>query len=228
MLFYKVHLEGTVNEIKSMIDEMTNYDESFQSDELGTDFDFTEDGNPEISNVEEVEEMADALKSVAPDAKFTIKGTVENHDYYMDFDISYDSKELLSKSSDWYISYFVCKDNYKTYDDFCSQTDLGMKVSREQFEEWINEECEIIVLDSGDGDVCLKAPLSERNNSPWDDYEFTCCPVCGEMCDDITPPIIGNDGKMYHWWCAEDAKVDGIVWGTGEVMIKGETVGYKM
>ena len=30
---------------------------------------------------------------------------------------------------------------------------------------------------------------------------------------------------MYHWWCAEDAKVDGIVWGTGEVMIKGETVG---
>lgn len=33
----------------------------------------------------------------------------------------------------------------------CSQTDLGMKVSREQFEEWINEECEIIVLDSGDG-----------------------------------------------------------------------------
>ena len=162
MLFYKVHLEGTVNEIKSMIDEMTNYDESFQSDELGTDFDFTEDGNPEISNVEEVEEMADALKSVATDAKFSIKGTVENHDYYMDFDISYDSKELLSKSSDWYISYFVCKDNYKTYEDFCSQTDLGMKVSREQFEEWINEECEIIVLDSGDGDVCLKAPLSER------------------------------------------------------------------
>ena len=221
MLFYKIYLEGTANEIKSMIGEMTNYDESFQSDELGTDFDFMEDGNPEISNIEEVEQMADTLKSAAPDSKFKIMGTVENHDYFMDFEITYDSKELLSKSSDWYISYFVCKDNYKTYDDFCSQTNLGKKVSKEQFEKWINEECEIIVLDSGDGDVCLKAPLSERNKSSWDDYEFTCCPVCGEMCDDITPPIIGKDGKMYHWWCAEDAKVDGIIWGTGKVMIKG-------
>ena len=208
-----------------MIAESSKYDTFSSEMGLSTVFDFTEDGNPEISNVEEVEEIADALKSAAPDAKFTIKGTVENHDYHMDFDITYDSKELVSKSSDWYISYFVCRDNYKDYEDFCSQTDLGMKVSREQFEEWINEECEISVLDSGDGDVCLKVPLSERVKNPWYDYEFTRCPVCGEMCDDITPPIIGNDGNMYHWWCAEDEKVDGVVWGTGEVMIKGETAG---
>ena len=222
MLFYKVNFEGTAEEIKSMIGEMAKYDERFQSVELGTEFDFTEDGNSEISSVEEVEQMADILKSAAPDAKFKIKGTVENHDYYMDFEITYDSKELISKSSEWYISYFVCRDNYKNYDDFCNQTDLGKKASREQFEEWINEECEIIVLDSGDEDVYLKAPLSERIKSPRDDYEFTCCPVCGEMCDDITPPIIGNDGNMYHWWCAEDAKVDGIVWGSGQAMIKGK------
>jgi hypothetical protein len=87
MLFYKIHLEGTANEIKSMIGEMTNYDERFQSDELGTDFDFMEDGNPEISNIEEVEQMADTLKSAAPDAKFKIMGTVENHDYFMDFEM---------------------------------------------------------------------------------------------------------------------------------------------
>ena len=144
MLFYKVHLEGTTKEIKSMISEMTKYDESFQSNELGTDFDFMEDGNPEISNVEEVEQMADTLKSAAPDAKFKIKGTVENHDNFMDFEITYDSKELLSKSSDWYISYFICKDNYKNYDDFCSQTNLGKKVSKEQFEKWSEEHIKML------------------------------------------------------------------------------------
>ena len=221
MLFYQVHLEGTEDEIQKMIDELSEYDEFFSEEVVGTDFDLTEDGNPEISDVDEVEEMANALTSAAPDAKFTIVGTVENHDYYMDFEIAYDSKEMVIKSSDWYDSYFICRENFKNYEDFCDITGLESKVSREQFDEWLKEECEISVLDSGEGEVCLKAPLSKRVKSPWDDIEFTRCPVCGEMCDYITPPIIGKDGKMYHWWCAEDEKIDGIVYGTGEPMIGG-------
>ena len=222
MLFYKVHLEGNDEEIRKMIDKLAEFDECFTDVEPGKDFDFTEEGNPEISNVEEVEEIANALESEAPDAEFTIIGTVENHDYCMDFEITYNSKKFLSKSSDWYTSYYVCKDNYGNYEDFCNQTGLGMKVSRKQFEEWLNKECEIVVLDSEDGEVCMKAPLFERVKSPWDDIEFSRCPVCGEMCDDITPPIIGNDGNMYHWWCAEDAKIDGIVYGTGKPMVGGK------
>ena len=210
MLFYKVHFDGTEQEIRAMIQKISEYDKYFPKEEIRNDFDFMDEENPEFSNVEEIEEIAKALVSKASNAKFSIVGTVENHGYYMDFEIEYDSKKLTRKKSDWYVSYYLCEDNFEDYEEFCDETDLGDRVSEEQFDEWIEEECEIAVVKSGDGPVYKKAPLSE----PIVLYskKLGRCPVCGEQLDHITPIITSKDGKMYHIWCAEEKGIEGEMW----------------
>ena len=207
MLFYKVNLEGTEDDIQSMIKILSGYDDRILSMNKATEYDFSEDENPNISNVEEVELIAQDLTSNVPNSKFTIVGTVENHDEYMDFELVYDSRKLTKRISDWYFSYYICKQNFKDYEEFCNNTDLGDRVTQEQFNEWLQEECEIAVVDNGDGLVYKKAPLSK----PYElsTQELGKCPVCGEQLDHITPIIKTSDGKMYHIWCAEGAGIDG-------------------
>ena len=149
MLFWKIHFDGTEAEIRKMIDKVVEYDEYFPQEEICTDFDFMDEETPQFSSVEEVEEMAQELAFVAPNAGFSIAGTVEDHDYNMDFEIEYDSKKLRSRKSDWYVPYSICRFNYKNYTQFCDFTGLGDKVSKEQFDEWIEEGCNIAVIDGG-------------------------------------------------------------------------------
>ena len=207
MLFYKINLEGAENEIKRMIEILSEYDDRFEDVEIANEYDFTQDEKPNICFVEEVELIAQALTSKVPAAKFIISGTVENHDYYMDFVLEYDTKKLTKRISEWYISYYICKFNYKDYEEFCHRTDLGDRVSQEQFNEWLQEECEIAVINNGEGPVFKKAPLS--NPYELSTQELGKCPVCGEQLDHVTPIIKASSGKMYHIWCAERAGIEG-------------------
>lgn len=209
MLSCKVHFEGTKEEVTEMLQDLLDCDKSLlEKVKPVCNFELNDDpDDPQISNVEEVEEMAQSLITVAPNAKFSFIGSVENHDEYMDFEIQYDSKKLTKRVSGWYISYFICGFNYENYEDFCCKTGLRDKVSREQFDEWLIEECDVALVD---GKVYKKAPLSEPIELPSE--ELGCCPVCGEQLDHITPIIIAEDGKKYHIWCAEEAGIDGEMW----------------
>lgn len=207
MLFYTVHLEGSEDDISSMIDILAEYDENFSDVEIDTDYDFTEEGNPDISNIEEVDEMAQALTSAIPNARFNFSGTLENHDYNMDFEIDYDSKVLIRRNSEWYVSYGIDKFCFPNYEEFCDCTGLGDKISREQFEKWLDNESFIAVLDDGKRTVYEKAPLS--NTVTLKTEQLGVCPVCGERLNRVTPVMLGQGGKRYHIWCAEKAGIEG-------------------
>ncbi len=170
MLFYKLHIDGKEDTIAEVIDILSTYDDIWEeNDDIRPDYDFMEDGNPQISDVDEVVEMVQEVAEELPKVGILVTGTVKNHDYYMDFEVKYKAKRLTKRYSEWYSSYHVSKSNYKSYADFCEATNLGSRVTENQFNEWINEDCDISVLDSGEGEVVTEVPLSDPVEVEIDD-----------------------------------------------------------
>jgi hypothetical protein len=115
------------------------------------------------------------MANVAPCASFSIKGEDVNHGCSMAFEFVFDNKKLLSKCSEWYISYVCNSFNYENYEEFCENTGLEDRVSEEQYDAYMEQETEIIVLDSGDGEVVAKDKIPmdsteiDWNNDDADD-----------------------------------------------------------
>ena len=160
MLYYKLHIEATEDELEDVVGVLAEYDEILEDEEIEPDYDFMEDGNPEISDVDEVIEMVGVVAKKYPGVSLIVTGSIENHNYYMDFEVKYDKNILTKRSSDWYSSYHICAFNYDSYSAFCNETNLGDRVSESQFDEWVEANQDIAVLDSGEGEVVTKVPLS--------------------------------------------------------------------
>ena len=163
MVFYKILLDGTNDDIQSLVSAIAETDEFFEGDETEKEYDFMQEGAEDL-DYDALEEMSIDMANAAPNSSFTIIGEESNHGYDMAFEISFSNKELISKHSDWYMSYFCCKRNYENYEVFCEDTDLGDKVSKEQFERFVENEDDIAVLDSGDGEVVVKKDIPYYSN----------------------------------------------------------------
>ena len=161
MLFYELHIDASEDELEDIVSVLAEYDDIFEEEDISSDYDFMEDGTYDISDVDELIDMVRGVVAKYPNAGLLVNGSVEDHDYYMDFEVSYASNKLTKRISDWYSAYRICSFNYDDYPSFCEATDLGDRVSEEQFAEWIKKDQDIAVLDSGNGEVVTKAPLSE-------------------------------------------------------------------
>ena len=170
MVYYTINLEGIDEDIQCMVEIMAEIDDNFEGDETEKEYDVMEEGNEELEK-DDLEQMAIDMANHAPNASFIIKGEEDNHGYLMAFELIFRNKELISRCSDWYTSYVCCSFNYENYEEFCESTGLADRVSEEQFNSYMEQETEIVVLNSGDVATRDAIPMSSEKID-WEGEDF--------------------------------------------------------
>ena len=105
-----------------------------------------------------VKELSQII-SIIPEPGFTCEGvwdTSSSAGEYMDFKIIFENGELSVWTSPWYVCLY--RDDYESYEDFEEECGGEPALTREEFDDWSNEEI-LYSLDSGAGPVVKTVPV---------------------------------------------------------------------
>ncbi len=163
---FTIKLEGKDEDIRSATE--------FAEEVLGEDYE-AEHGLIDVDECYEVvwlwdiEEFAARMANKFPELSFTMQGVVDTSESageLMDFVIKNQDGKLTTQSSCWYLE--VYSDGH--LEDFLSR--CRTEITEEEKERFLKGELPLFVLDSGDGDIVTKVPLSEPEEITFDDDDF--------------------------------------------------------
>lgn len=202
MLNFKIHLDGNKENAKVLDSCIAGFDEWFEENE-----------NPSVDveleeiyghdSLDDIEELAINIANALPNNSFIIEGcidTSESAGEYMNFQVEYKNKKLISKNSGWYLHMYP--DDFENYDSFL---EYYPKFSEEEFEKFRHDD--YYILDSGNGEFVKEIPLSYQHELALDRQSV--CPICGEDLHQGVPVCQDAKGIQYHIWCAEEAGIKG-------------------
>lgn len=158
---YEVSMKGSKSEIMmvtSLLAEKLNDNSMIGKKKIHVEDDHF------FCGLEDVQALAVELAKVAGAATFKMKGFIDasaSAGEYMDFEITFDGKKFISKSSVWYTE--LSGEDFDNYEEFCEEycdDDDEPLYTEEQYEAMCEEPW--FVLETEDGDVAVeKVPLTE-------------------------------------------------------------------
>lgn len=116
--------------------------------------------------LEDILALANEIAYIVPDLLFSFSGHIEDSSEkagdLMDFEITYQNKKLVSRSTSWYICIYM--DEIDDYEAFCKTLcdQYGKpRYSEEEYEGFRECANEWFVLDSGQGEFSSNVPMGD-------------------------------------------------------------------